>query len=517
MGVGNFQPYIKKVYSKACQKKFEVIYDNLYIDLNHVLHHVCYLSKDKEDLLTRFRDYLRGIITSVKPTKRVILAADGAAPLAKMILQRKRRLDSIKTLEGDIDSKKNLNLNLTPGTEFMMNLEKSLTGFVKYIKEKNSVEVITLITDADEGEIKIKRYLQKLQKKYPMDTHAVYSGDSDTILLLFTCDDLSKVYQMVNKETIIHFGTMYDEHIAIFGKTINSKNDFVFINLMMGNDYLPKVAFLKLEKVWKAYKIVAKNRPTGMVTIDSSNIIIDQIFLHDLLYIACKNVSDHRMKRFKFANLSCTSYNNYVQGLYWCFGMYTTGKCSNYRYIYEHMTSPHVNGVMLSLMRYNTYSILFTSSIDVDLYGIFLIPEKAKSLLSKEQNLIAERLVKEHPIVYEEERCKKCRNYSKLISNLNKELKLHEKGTDERCDVIKRITKLNKKFSTHKKLHKNLSIDIVDKISKSFVKIREELRETMSLDSNPDFDNISEPHDTKNDIYDPNARRNNIFKKKLSK
>lgn len=510
MGVTNFQPYIKKVYKKACQKKFDVTYDNLYIDLNHVLHHVCYLSKDKDDLLARFRDYLKGIIVMIKPKKRVILAADGAAPLAKMILQRKRRLDSIKALEGDLDPKKNLNLNLTPGTEFMMKLERALAGFVKYVKEKFSVEVSTLITDADEGEIKIKHQLQKIQKKNPTETHAVYSGDSDVILILFTCEDLSKIYQMINKDMIIHFGTMYDEHVAKFGSTENAKNDFVFINLMMGNDYLPKVSFLKLESVWDAYKIVGRNRPKGMVSRIDTNVAIDPIFIHDLLYIACKGVARHMLQRFKLTDLTDGSYTNYVQGLYWCFGMYTTGNCSNYRYIYEHITSPHVVGAMLSLMRYNTYQITSTSSIDVDLYGILLIPEKAKSLLSKEQNLIAEKLAKKHPIIYEEGRCDKCKNYSKLLSKLNKEYKLYDSDSDERFDVSKRIGKLQKQFATHKDTHEKLTIDTIDAISKNFVKIREELRETMSLESEQDAESDKELVE----VYKP-GKRTTVLKKKL--
>lgn len=511
MGVSNFQPYIKKVYNKACQKKFNVTYDNLYIDLNHVLHHVCYLSKDKEDLLARTRDYLKGIITTIKPKKRVILAADGAAPLAKMILQRKRRLDTVKLLEGDLDPKKNLNLNLTPGTEFMMKLEHSLTGFVNYVKEKYSVDVTTLITDTDEGEIKIKHHLQKIQKKNPDDTHAVYSGDSDVILILFTCVDLSKIYQMINKDTIIHFGTMYDEHVEKFGKTDNTKNDFVFVNLMMGNDYLPKVSFLKLEAVWDAYKIVSRNRPNGMCSINDMQITLDPIFVHDLLYIATKGVAKHMVQRFKVHDLCDASYRNYVQGLYWCFGMYTSGNCSNYKYIYEHETSPHVVGTMLSLIHYSTYTITVTDAIDVDLYGILLIPEKAKTLLSKEQNLIADKLVKKHPIIYEEGRCNKCKNFSKLLSKLNKECKLFDSESDEKFDLSKRIGKLQKQFATHKTSHETLSINVIDKIAKNFIKIREELRESMSLGSESDDDSNKQVIE----VYNPASSKAKLPKKKL--
>ncbi|VBB17783.1 XRN 5'-3' exonuclease [Yasminevirus sp. GU-2018] len=510
MGIANFQQYVKKVYSKACKQKWNgVTYDNLYIDLNHVLHHVCYLSKDINDLSARFKDYLRGIIIANTPKKRVYLAADGPAPMAKMMLQRKRRLDMVKALDGDIDLKKNLNLNLTPGTDFMMKLERELAGFIRYIKEKYNLEVVTSITEADEGEIKVRHYLQKLQKRYPNETHLVYSGDSDVILLLFTCDDLSKIYQVIGKETIIHFGTMLDQHRELFGKTDSDKLDFVFINLLMGNDYLPKVSYLKLENVWEAYKTVSKRRPKGMVTLNGTNVQIDQLFVYDLLSIGAKKSPAHLLRRFKDSDLYESSYENYVNGLYWCFGMYTTGSCSDYRYIYDHQTSPHVYGAMWSIIFNNKYTITKTPSIDVDLYGLLLIPEKAKALLSKEQNLIAEKLVEIHPIIYEEGRCDKCKNYSRLVSKLQKEMKLYDSDSNEKSDISKRLAKLNKIFSSHRETHEKLTAEKIDLITKDFVVVRDELRETVNFD---DDDVVVDDNDVA--TYQP-TKRTNLPKKRM--
>jgi hypothetical protein len=510
MGIAKFQTYIKNVYSNSCKKNWPgIAYDNLYIDLNCVLHHVCYLAKDSNDLLNRFRDYLRKIIVATKPKKRIYMAADGPAPMAKMMLQRKRRLDSVKILDNDIDLKKNLNLSLTPGTDFMMKLENELVGFITYIKQKLNVDVITSITDADEGEIKIRCQIQKFQKRYPNETHLVYSSDSDMILLLFTCDDLSKIYQIIGKDIIIHFGTLLIQHREKFGKTDSDKFDFVFINLMMGNDYIPKVSFLKLENVWDAYKIVANNRPKGLVSFHESVMKIDQIFIHDLLYIATKFSPGHLLKRFQPTDLSDSSYINYVQGLYWCFAMYTTGNCSDYRYIYDHQSSPHVWGAMWTIMFNNTYTITKTSSIDVDLYGILLIPEKAKTLLSREQNLIANKLVKIHPIIYEEERCVKCKQLCKLLNNLHSQSKAYDSDSNEKYELSKRIGKLGKTFGTHREIHEKLSADKIDTISKSFTKIREKLRETVSLDDSDDSNDnkISTP-------YRP-IRKTNMPKKRI--
>jgi hypothetical protein len=512
MGINGFQPFLIKTYKKACKQYFNVQYDNLYIDLNHVLHHVCYKSKNTSELIELCKNYLLGIIKSVKPKSRVILAADGAAPLAKMILQRKRRLDSIKSLEGDIDLTKNLNLNLTPGTEFMMKLEHSLEGFINYIKEKFSVDVITLITDADEGEIKIKHELLKIQKRNPDETHIVYSADSDVVLILFTCTDLTKIYHMIKHDLIIHYGTMYDEHVALYGSSDSLKNDFVFINLMMGNDYLPKVLYFKLENIWEAYKIVSGYLPKGMISSDANsqtNIIIDPLFIHDLLYIASKNISKGLLNKFQITDLKNCRYTNYINGIYWCYGMYALGKCSNYKYIYEQLdTNPHITGVMFSLMYHNKYIIHSSPSIDIDLYGILLIPEKACKLLSKEQNLIVSELISEHPIIYEEGRCEKCKKYSREASAINKEAKTYDDESYQKTLILKKIRTINKKFALHRASHKKMTINVIDKISKTFINIREKLRETMSLESDTSAD------DKSIEVYKPMPNPNSICIKK---
>lgn len=509
MGIKNYQQYIKTTYSKACKTKWEgVIYDNLYIDLNHVLHHVCYLSKNTQDLSNRYMDYLRNILYLVRPAKRLYIGADGPAPMAKMLLQRKRRLDMIKSTPGEVDMKKNLNLNLTPGTEFMMNLEDAMQNFITYVKKTFKIEVIVSVTDADEGEIKIKQILQKIQKKHPSDTHIVFSGDSDVILLLFACKDLDKIYHMIQKDTIIHFGTMLTIHRELFGKTDSDQLDFVFINLMMGNDYLPKTSYFKLENIWDAYKIVARSRPKGLIKLENDKITIDHMFLMKLIFIGTKNSPVHFMNRFKITDLKDQHYDNYVIGMYWCFSMYTIGSCSDYRYQYDHNVSPHIMGVALSLMKNREYTIIHSESIDVDLYGILLIPEKVNMLLSKEQNMIAEKLVEKHPVIYEEGRCDKCKKYAQILSKIKKEIK----EDDESPRSSKKVGDLNRKFSVHREKHEKLTFKKIDEITKDFVLIRDELRETVSLDDS--CDSAKSSH-----VYQPPTQRRkmntkNIFKKR---
>lgn len=535
MGIKDFQPYIKKTYPDACSSSFVNHCDNLYVDLNWVLHHVCYTSTSVEDMLDRLRDYLRVLVAGTKPKKRLILAADGPAPLAKMILQRRRRLESIKTLnDEEIELEKKLNLYLSPGTEFMSGLEKSLKGFITYINQTYSIDVLTYIIDSDEGELKIKYHLQKIQNKNPPETHVVYSGDSDMILLLFTCSDLSKIYQIVNKNLTIDFGKLYCTHVQKFGSTDSTKNDFVLINLLMGNDYLPKVVGISIDTVWRVYGELTEIYPRGLVKYEDLKLTVDPLFFHDLLYIVSKNTKKYIMDRFSISDLRLPLYNDYVQGLYWCFGVYVTGVCCDYRYMYDYTSSPHIVGAMMTILHQNTYTIVKSVSIDADLYGILLIPEKAKSLLSKEQNMIAERLAIVHPLIYEEERCVKCKKYSKNILKLKETYKTFKRNSsdssdevdvcndnhlndnhsndnnndDERIIVKKQITKICKEFNIHREKHTTLSKEKIESLTKDFIKIREELRETMSIYDNTDSD-------TECRKYVPHSKQSSLLKKKL--
>lgn len=439
MGIKDFQKYIKKTYPNVCKSKWNVEYDNLYIDINCVLHHVCYLSHDLDDLLDRCQIYLLNVIKLVKPRKSLYLVADGPAPMAKMILQRKRRFDKSNNINVS-----DLTLNLTSGTKFMCSLQKKLTGFIEYIKKNMNINVFTSIIDTNEAELKIKYQIQKNQRKKDMinQSHIVFSGDSDMILLLFTLDNLENVYQMIDKNTILNFNILFNKHQKIFGKTESCKYDFVFINLLLGNDYIPKVLYVKLENIWEAYKIVSYENPRGLVSFNGSEIIIDQIFIHDLLYNASKNVRKHLINKFSVLDLKDEIYKNYVDGLFWCFNMYVTGNCSDYGYLYHHHESPHILGIIHALMFNNKYKISKSDPIDVDLYGILLIPEKQKDLLSTEQKHIADKLCEKYPIIYE---------------------------------------------------NKKLTPSIIRSISKEFIKIRDELRETINLESDSESDNDSEP------------------------
>lgn len=508
MGIQNFQKYLKKTYPESYKETWLESYDNLYIDLNYVLHHICYVSHNIDEILQRTKDYILGIIKYTKPKKRIIIVADGPAPLAKLVLQRKRRLDKVRICDDTIFSEDtNLEINFTPGTQFMLNLENNLSDFTSYLESTYNLNVIMSIIEPDEGEIKIRKVLQTIQNENITDSHIVFSGDSDMILLLFTCNNLTDIYQTPTKNEVISLNEIYNTHIQKFGKTDTTKYDFTFINLLMGNDYIPKVSYITLEKVWNTYSKISKYFTNGLISYNNNNIKLDPIFLHDLLYLTSKNIAKSYIDRFKLVQLREKYYKNYIDGLYWCAGMYITGSCSDYKYIYNYDTAPHITGVMLSLMVYNTYNIIISKSIDSNLYGILLIPNKTNNILSNKNKKIANKIEEKFPILYEEERCILCQQYKKTLYGLNKTRKNILIDTPERKHINKEIKHNSNIYMTHKNEHKQITYDIIDEINTYY--------EICVYKNITEIDNNIKTEKNIEKYIPPNIRNMNKFKKRM--
>ena len=447
MGINGFQQYLKKKYPQSFSYKWSITYDNLYIDLNYVLHNVSYLLDDVDEIIKKTLDYIKNVIISIKPQKRIIIMADGLAPLAKMILQRKRRINSM--------NRHNIDLNFTVGTKFMLVLEKCIIDFCEQVKQKYDLTYIIDIKGIGEGEVKIKYNLNILHNENINDTHIVYSSDSDVILLLITCVNPNKIYQKINKMEILHYGTLYDKHIEDNGNTVSSKYDFVFFNLLMGNDYLPKIYYLTFDKIWSSYKKVSYLYPNGIISnFDKNNLTIDIDFITAVIHNIMKVMRKNMYSLFDYKQFCDKSYPKYVEGLLWCMTMYSLGYCHDNTYIYEKNTYLHIMGLMYAITFRNSYNIVKSIDLNPDCCSILLLPIQFKHLLKKEQILIADKLNDLYPIIYEESNCLKCKT---LMENVNIE--------DIDINVLKYET------NEHKKTHKKLKYLLIQEISNKYVEL----------------------------------------------
>src|SRR5690606_29409194 len=111
------------------------------------------------------------------------------------------------------------------------------------------------------------------------------------------------------------------------------RSDFTIISLMMGNDYLPKLKFIKYESIWKSY--------FETIRYTKDHLIKDGRFDKNILKIFLSKLLNNIIRRnFNPENYDKKSVVNYLEGLLWCLNMYKTGECSMYDYTYNYKGSP---------------------------------------------------------------------------------------------------------------------------------------------------------------------------------
>ncbi|CED84832.1 exonuclease ii [Phaffia rhodozyma] len=214
MGIPKFFRYISERYpltSELIDDKSIPMFDNLYLDMNGIIHNCTHPPSSEGDASFRLTEeqmvvaifaYIEHLFSKIKPQKVFFMAVDGVAPRAKMNQQRSRRFrtaQEAKELEEkalrkgeEMPKEPAFDSNcITPGTPFMTRLSKHLQYFVnKKIAEDTEwrgVEVILSGHDVPgEGEHKIQEYirLSKAQPKYnPNTRHCLYGLDADLIML----------------------------------------------------------------------------------------------------------------------------------------------------------------------------------------------------------------------------------------------------------------------------------------------------------------------------------------------
>lgn len=212
-------PLIVKNHTRGDDMKEH--FDNLYLDMNGIIH-PCTHPEDKpppqteEEMFLAIQEYIEMIMKMVQPKKLLYMAVDGVAPRAKMNQQRSRRFRAVQESEEkkqridqmivELKEKGVQNLDkrpsshhfdsnvITPGTNFMMRLSKSLLDWINKKLESADdplwhKDLIVILSDASvpgEGEHKIMDFLrrQKSSPAYnPNLSHCLLGADADLIML----------------------------------------------------------------------------------------------------------------------------------------------------------------------------------------------------------------------------------------------------------------------------------------------------------------------------------------------
>ena len=237
MGVPYYFLHIIKKYPNIIKKTQNLNIQNLYLDSNSIIYDVynSINSNDYETLELFINDIyekvckkIDDLIKELNPKNKIYITFDGVAPVAKLKHQRTRRFKSNFTKElykmQDFEEYKNnilktgnfewSTINITPGTEFMNNLDIFITNYYK----QNSKVMISGSNNVGEGEHKIFSYIRNNKQYHKNTTTVVYGLDSDLIML-----SLNHLY--CNKQIFLYRETL--EFIRNINKELNPNENYV--------------------------------------------------------------------------------------------------------------------------------------------------------------------------------------------------------------------------------------------------------------------------------------------------
>ena len=311
MGIPSYFSYIVKNHSAIIRKyvKIDNPVHNLYMDCNSVIYDVIHKNAptiSNKDIIQGVISKIEEYILTIEPSKLIFIAFDGVAPVAKLEQQRIRRYKSHyqNEMNKKINPDKELAWNtaaITPGTEFMRDLNKGITDYFS-LQTKFHEQKIIVSTSADvgEGEHKLFHHIRSnpLARE---ETSVVYGLDADLIMLAINHLPISPQIYLFREtpefiksiDNSLEPGESYLLDIPLLAETIcasMSANpftnpvpiaesvikvyDYIFLCFFLGNDFMPHFPAVNIrtggiDKLLNAYK--ATIGPKDVIT-DGSKI-----------------------------------------------------------------------------------------------------------------------------------------------------------------------------------------------------------------------------------------------------
>ncbi|KAH9385879.1 5'-3' exoribonuclease 4 [Nematocida major] len=290
MGVPSLFRWIAKRYPKSIYPATGQEIDNLYLDLNGIIHPCCH-PRNKPAPPTEeamFREIYRTIdhlVAISRPKQLLYIAVDGVAPRAKMNQQRERRFKPKEDAENCGDFDPNV---ITPGTPFMQRLHKSLQEYVesRMSEGRNGWKSLAVIYSGcdvpGEGEHKVYDFIRTI--KGTGVRHAICGLDADLIFLSLatheksfrilredvfflereersSCKNCRKEghstgnCEMQNPPYIYLDVDMIRRYLySDFSRAVNARFDFnrllddwIFLCFFVGNDFLPSIPSMDIK------------------------------------------------------------------------------------------------------------------------------------------------------------------------------------------------------------------------------------------------------------------------------
>ncbi len=480
MGIDNFHKWLKKTHPNCYSTNTFIAYDHIYIDLNFILHSTIYTCTDEKYFFNKLFKTLDYIIITFLPLKSLTIAIDGPSTYAKLLLQRKRRLESAYD-----DTKNNTKINslhLTPGTELMMKIDLALQNYVhrvkKIIRAKSINYKILPSSEPDEGEIKIIKVIRENHAKNEFDSHFILGNDADIVVIAMAINNVNNIYvgARINKEyAIIDIDKLRNNLITKYKIKDNISLDFAFLSILMGNDYLPKLQYVTNDTIWNSYdETMAHNKKTIM---NGSNAYNFDVLITFFQNIVCNIRKHYNILTIEdnFADMSDqSSIQKYIEGFLWCLHMYNTGVCSKYDYVYDKPTQSPIKILMyLNLMqikdRIQTIKLPISTILPVKrlTYLVFVLPKKSHHILINIDGELYKKLLDTlSNCIADIDNCNTCVEIRKQLSTCHKQLIQLKKNNEDNALVRNQISITTKSSMQHKKLHAKTNINLIEIISK---------------------------------------------------
>lgn len=550
MGITNFSKWIKDTYPSSSisinfnDKTEKSFYDHVYIDINVILHRIIFAhnvseslgGNDENELINRLCSYISNILKRITPKKTLTLATDGIAPFAKIILQRKRRLQYIRNIQNNKETTHEnepgfilpemiklptINpLCFTPGTYFMKSLSVKLLNYINKLKNIYKIQIYLQTFGKGEAELKLINQLiinsfinsdvfNKNNKNN--DSHCIYSSDAD-IFVIIAATGIKNVF-VNNAQNIIDFDKLMALHQNKFKlkykqiSDVNSnyRRDFSFVSLFMGNDYIPKVSHITFDKLWDSYmkvfndinnnsKFAIGENVQFLISYDNNNnTIINKKFITKLFYLINKKTIKNKKSTFPFRleDFVVEQYYNYLLGIIWCHDTYRYGYCKKLDYMCDVIIPIHPMGIAFyfefgyyddNIHKFYNELNSVIDVIDEEIYATLVLPKIGRNLIEykKIYDLDTNDDIK---ILYEVEECTTCISLHKKLSFLHEQV--NNKNNENSFDVIKNkelLTLSLKELKDHNLQHRDISINDILKLIKTIKILRDNATETTKID-----------------------------------
>ena len=235
-------------------------------------------------------------IGQLKPNKRVFIAFDGVAPMAKLNQQRNRRYMSAFQAEQKWNTSA-----ITPGTQFMGALSVAVRQRFAQPQEFGLDTIVVSASDEHgEGEHKIYQYIRADAAYHKGTCTVIYGLDADLIMLTLNHLHISDQMYLFREtpefiksvDKTLNPNETYMLDIPLMAKGIATELagtdkynpdvvfDYIFLCFFLGNDFLPHFPALNIrtkgiERLTSAYKqLFQGTSAAGTVTLTHNRQII---------------------------------------------------------------------------------------------------------------------------------------------------------------------------------------------------------------------------------------------------